>query len=54
MVRIWQVFPFDFGDSSVDWTLLARVALGLGIVGAAIGVIVNAVGFVKAVVTECA
>jgi hypothetical protein len=54
MVRIWQVFPFDFGDSSVDWTLLARVALGLGIAGAAIGVIVNAVGFVKAVVTECA
>ena len=52
MVRIWQVFPFDFGDSSVDWALLARIALGLGIAGTAIGVIVNAVGFVKAVVTS--
>jgi hypothetical protein len=52
MVRIWQVFPFDFGDSSVDWALLARIALGLGIAGTAIGVIVNAVGFVKAVVAS--
>lgn len=54
MVRIWQVFPFEFADGSVDWPLIAQVALGLGIAGVAIGIVANAVGLVKAVVAECA
>lgn len=38
--RIWQVFPFDFGDSSFDWPLVVRILLGLGIVGSVIGILV--------------
>jgi hypothetical protein len=48
MVRIWQIFPFDFGDSSFDWTLLVHTALAVGIVGSAIGVIVGFVSLAKA------
>ena len=35
-VRMWQVFPFDFGSSSFDWALLVRILLVLGIVGVVI------------------
>jgi hypothetical protein len=44
-VRTWQVFPFDLSDA---WTVVFRVGLVLGIVGAAIGILVNAVTFVRA------
>ncbi|MGV9746463.1 hypothetical protein ACWDTG_16305 [Rhodococcus zopfii] len=40
LLRIWQVFPFDFGDSSFDWPLVVRILLGLGIVGSIIGILV--------------
>lgn len=43
MVKMWQVFPFDFGDASFDWALLFRWALGVGIVGSAISIVVNLV-----------
>jgi len=49
MWRIWQVFPFDFSGSSFDWTLVARILLGLGIVGSAIGIVTAIVGFVRGV-----
>jgi hypothetical protein len=39
--RLWQVFPFDFGDGSVPWALLVRAILILGLVGSAIAVIVQ-------------
>ncbi len=26
MLRIWDVFPFDFGDTTVDWALVARLS----------------------------
>lgn len=42
-VRIWQVFPFDFADGGVDWALVARVLLGLAIVGGIIGIIASVV-----------
>lgn len=48
MVRIWQVFPFDFSSSSFDWALLTRILLGVGIVGSAIGIIAAFVSLVKA------
>jgi hypothetical protein len=44
-VRLWQVFPFDVSDG---WTVVFRVALAVGIVGSAIGILVNSVTFVRA------
>ena len=43
MVRIWQVFPLDFGDSAVDWALVARILLLVGIGGSIIAIIVQLV-----------
>ena len=40
LVRIWQVFPFDFADSTTDWAQLTRMVLALGMIGSAIGLIV--------------
>jgi hypothetical protein len=39
LVRVWQVFPFDFGGSSVDWPMIVRTALVFAIVGTVIGVV---------------
>ena len=49
MVRMWQVFPFDFGSSTLDWELLIRVALGAGIVGSGIGILAALVTFARAI-----
>jgi hypothetical protein len=46
MVQIWQVFPFDFGGSTFDWSLVFRIFLGLGIVGSAIAIVVALVSLV--------
>jgi hypothetical protein len=47
MVRVWRVFPFDFGASSFDWTLVARIALVVAMAGAAVGVLVQLVTLVR-------
>lgn len=47
LLRIWQVFPFDFGDSSFDWELVARILLGVGMVGSLIGIVSGFVSFVR-------
>lgn len=39
LVRIWHVFPFDFADGSIDWSLIVRVVLVVGIVGSVIGML---------------
>jgi len=52
LVRIWQVFPFDFGDSSFNWQLVTRILLIIGIVGSDIGIIVAFIAFVKNVVAR--
>lgn len=39
MVRIWQVFPFGFDLSGLDWALVVRVLLVVGIVGSVIGMV---------------
>jgi hypothetical protein len=49
VVRIWQVFPFDFGSSSIDWALVARVVLVVAIVGSAIGIVAALASFMRAV-----
>lgn len=51
LVRVWQVFPFNFGDSAVDWALVARVLLVVGIVGSAIGIVVQFVSLLRAAST---
>ncbi|PRX44300.1 hypothetical protein B0I33_112178 [Prauserella shujinwangii] len=48
LVRIWAVFPFDFGDPDVGWALVARVVLGFAVVGSAIGIAVSLVCLVRA------
>jgi hypothetical protein len=47
MVRIWQVFPFDFADWSHDWSWLLRVLLGVGMVGSVIGIAVQFISLVR-------
>lgn len=47
LTRIWQVFPFDFGDASFPWDTVFRVLLVLGIVGSAIGIIAALVTLVR-------
>lgn len=48
MLRMWQVFPFDFGTSWSGWPVVVRVFLVLGIVGSIIGAIVELVNFFRA------
>jgi hypothetical protein len=47
LLRLWRVFPFDFGDSSFDWSLAVHILLGVAIVGSAIGIVVGLVSFVR-------
>jgi len=49
LVRMWQIFPFDFSGSSFDWALVVRVAMGVAIGGSAIALVVAFVSFVKSV-----
>ncbi|EWT05557.1 hypothetical protein N864_04025 [Intrasporangium chromatireducens Q5-1] len=49
MVRLWQVFPLDFTGWSFDWSLVARIALGIGIGGSIIGIVVALVTLVRSV-----
>jgi hypothetical protein len=49
LLRMWAVFPFDFGDSSFDWTTAAHVLLAVGAVGSVIGIVVSAVTFFRTV-----
>jgi hypothetical protein len=48
MLRIWQVWPFDFPAGS-PWNLVAHLALGLGLVGGAIGIVESTVRYVRAI-----
>lgn len=48
MLRIWQVWPFDFPAES-PWNVLAHVALGLGLVGGVIGIVESTLRYVRAV-----
>lgn len=47
LVRLWQVFPFDFSGTSFDWALVARVLIVVGIVGSAIGIVAALVRWVR-------
>lgn len=43
LISIWNVFPFDFEASSFDWAVLVRIGLVVGILGSAIGIVVQLV-----------
>lgn len=45
-VRLWQVFPFTFADGT-PWAVVARVLLGVALVGTAIGIVVALVTAVR-------
>ena len=47
LIRLWTVWPFDFGTTSVDWELVTRVVLGLGIAGSAIAIVVSLVSLLR-------
>ena len=47
VVRMYRVYPFDFGAYSFNWDLLMRIMLILGIVGTSIGIISELVKSVR-------
>lgn len=47
VLRVWEVFPFDFGDSWSGWPVVVRVLLGLGIAGSIIGALVEIVALFR-------
>ncbi|MEW1810148.1 hypothetical protein AB0284_05530 [Pseudarthrobacter phenanthrenivorans] len=48
LLRLWEVFPFDFGGNWPGWPVLVRVFLVLGIAGSIIGAIVELVNLFRA------
>lgn len=47
LIGLLRVFPFDFGDASFDWALVVRILLTVGLVGTAIGMIVQLVALLR-------
>ncbi|KSU58225.1 MULTISPECIES: hypothetical protein [unclassified Gordonia (in: high G+C Gram-positive bacteria)] len=48
LIRLWQVFPFDFADeSTVPWTTLTRTVLIVAIAGTVLALVVTVVRFVR-------
>jgi hypothetical protein len=45
--RVFTVFPFDFTAYEFPWDVLARFVMVVAIVGASIGVVVNAVKLIR-------
>jgi hypothetical protein len=48
LLRLWEVFPFDFGAGWSGWPVLVRVFLVLGIVGSIIGAVVEVINLFRA------
>jgi hypothetical protein len=47
LVRIWQVFPFDFAASTLPWDTVTRTVLIFALAGTGIAVLVHAVALVR-------
>ena len=47
VLRLWEVFPFDFGYSWSGWPVVVRVLLVLGIAGSIIGALVEIVALFR-------
>jgi hypothetical protein len=52
LARIWDVFPFDFREYSLNWAMLVRVVLFAAMVGTVIGVLINAVGLTRTLLSR--
>lgn len=39
LAALWQTFPFTFPGQSIDWELVVRILLGLGLGGSVIGIV---------------
>lgn len=51
LIRIWQVFPFDFTGDAAGWAVPARVLLVIVIVGTAIAALVTFVSVIVALLS---
>ncbi len=47
LLRLWDFFPFDFGDGWSGWPVVVRVFLALGMVGSVIGAVVEVVALIR-------
>ena len=47
LMRVWQVFPFDFSAYSFGWAGLTRAVLVLAMVGSSIAVVVQLVTLIR-------
>jgi hypothetical protein len=47
IVKLWQVFPFDFAQGGFDWDLLARWVLGVGALGSLVALVLALVRLVR-------
>lgn len=47
LIRIWQVFPFDFGAWTIDWALVARVVLVAAFVGTGIALLAQTIALLR-------
>lgn len=45
LLRIWQVFPFDFAGTGFDWALVVRGLLGIAIFGSVVGIVGTGIRF---------
>jgi hypothetical protein len=48
LVRLWQVFPVAFAETTVDLDLIARWVLAVGIAGSVVGIVAAAARLVRA------
>lgn len=48
-IQMWIVFPFDFTGYAWDWDAIARLAIGVAMVGITIAIIVNVVSLIRIV-----
>jgi hypothetical protein len=47
LLRIWQVFPFDFSAYEFNWPFVVRLVLVVAIVGAALGALIQLVSLIR-------
>ncbi|QGN32239.1 hypothetical protein [Microlunatus sp. Gsoil 973] len=48
LIQIWDVFPFGFANTAIDWPLVFRIALIIGFVGCGVAIVVQLAQFVGA------
>jgi len=49
LIRVWQVFPFDFDESAVNWHMVVRSVLVVALLGTIVGLVVQFLSVLRAV-----